>query len=158
VTAFAPVSGQPAGMYIGLPECAGSMVADLHPADPAVIGAARIDTGDRDRHAAIRETFYGDVDDITANAAIGLLSPDAPVGIPLEAFTVTPGRFGAIPHTYVTCAKDNAIPIALQRRFVEEIDAISSMPTAVVELDSSHSPFLSQPTALATAIADAASN
>jgi pimeloyl-ACP methyl ester carboxylesterase len=156
VTAFAPVSGQPAGMYIGLPECAASMVPDLHPADPAVIGALRIDTGDRDRHAAIREAFYGDVDEVTATAAISLLSPDAPVGIAGEAFAVTPGRYGAIPHTYVTCAKDNAIPIALQRRFIEEINAISGTPTAVVELDSSHSPFLSQPAALATPIAELA--
>jgi hypothetical protein len=143
-------------MYIGLPECAGSMVADLHPADPAVIGALRIDTGDRDRHAAIRETFYGDVGEVTATAAVSLLGPDAPVGIPGEAFTVTPGRYGAIPHAYVTCAKGKALPIALQRRFIEEIDAISSTPTTVVELDSSHSPFLSQPAALATAIAELA--
>ena len=154
VTAFAPVSGQPAGMYTGLSENTGSMVGDLLSADPAVTGALRIDTGDRDRHAAIRETFYGDVDEATAAAAISLLGPDAPAGIPGEAFTVTPGRYGAIPHTYVTCAKDNAIPIALQRRFIEEINAISSTPTTVVELDSSHSPFLSQPAALTTAIAE----
>ncbi len=89
-----------------------------------------------------------------ATAAISLLGPDAPAGIPGEAFTVTPGRYGAIPHTYVTCANYNAIPIALQRRFIEEINAISSTPTTVVELDSSHSPFLSQPAALATAIAE----
>jgi hypothetical protein len=43
----------------------------------------------------------------------------------------------------------------LQRLFIKEIDAVSSKPTAVVELDSSHSPFLSQPAALAAAIAAA---
>ena len=155
VTAFAPVSGLPAGAYIGSPECEGSMVADLHLADPAAIGALRIDTGDRGRHAAIRETFYGDVDEATATAAITLLSPDAPLGVPAETFTVTRGRYGTIPHTYVTCEKDNAIPIALQRRFITEIDAVSRTPTTVVELDSSHSPFLSQPDALAAVIAGA---
>ena len=154
VTAFAPVSGQSAGSYSALPECAGSMVADLLPADSVAVGAVRIDTGDRDRHAAIRETFYGDVDEVTAAAAISLLSPDAPAGILGEAFAVTPGRYGAIPHTYVTCGKDNALPIALQRRFIEEINAISSTPATVVELDSSHSPFLSQPAALATALTE----
>jgi pimeloyl-ACP methyl ester carboxylesterase len=156
VTAFAPVSGRPAGTYVSLPENAGSMVGDLQSADPAVTGTLRIDTGDRDRHAAIRKTFYGDVDEVTATAAISLLCPDAPAGIPGEAFAVTPGRYGAIPHTYITCAKDNAIPIALQRRFVKEINAVSGTPTAVSELDSSHSPFLSQPAALATPIAELA--
>ena len=155
VAAFAPVSGLPAGAYIASPEYEGSMVPDLLRADPAVVGALRIDTGDRGRHAAIRETFYGDVDEATATAAITLLSPDAPAGVPAEAFTVTHGRYGAIPHTYVTCTKDNAVPIALQRRFITEIDAISDTPTTVVELDSSHSPFLSQPAALASAIAGA---
>jgi pimeloyl-ACP methyl ester carboxylesterase len=66
---------------------------------------------------------------------------------------VTRDRYGTIPHTYVTCTKDNAIPITLQRRFIDEINAVSSAPTTVVELDSSHSPFLSQPAALAAAIA-----
>ena len=155
VAAFAPVRGLPAGAYIGSPENAGSLVPGLLRADPAVTGALRIDTGDPGGHAAVREAFYGDVDEGTAAAAIGLLSPDAPAGVPAEAFTVTDGRFGAVPHTYVTCTKDNTVPVALQRRFVTEIDAISRTPTAVVELDSSHSPFLSQPAALAAAIAEA---
>jgi pimeloyl-ACP methyl ester carboxylesterase len=68
---------------------------------------------------------------------------------------VTPGRYGTIPHTYVTCTRDNTVPIALQRRFITEIDAVSQAPTTVVELDSSHSPFLSQPAALTAAIAAA---
>ena len=155
VTAFAPVSGLPAGAYIASSENEGSLVPGLLSADPAVVGALRIDTGDRGRHPAIREAFYGDVDEDTAAAAIALLGPDAPAGVPGEALTVTRGRYGAIPHTYVTCAKDNTIPIALQRRFITEIDAISHTPTTVVELDSSHSPFLSQPAPLAAAIAEA---
>ncbi|WSW02405.1 hypothetical protein OG509_40175 (plasmid) [Streptomyces sp. NBC_01006] len=58
-----------------------------------------------------------------------------------------------MPHTYLVCTKDTAIPAALQRRFVREIDAVSDAPTTVLEPDSSHSPFLAQPAALATAIA-----
>jgi pimeloyl-ACP methyl ester carboxylesterase len=97
--------------------------------------------------------FVASVD--CAAVAITLLSSDAPAGVPAEAFTVTRGRFGAIPHTYVACTKDNTIPIALQRRFITEIDAISQTPTAVIDLGTSHSPFLSQPAALAAAIAQA---
>jgi pimeloyl-ACP methyl ester carboxylesterase len=156
VSAFAPVSGLPGEAYFGAPEAEGGMLATLLAADPATVGALRLDTGDRGLHAAIRETLYADVDEATAAAAISLLTPDASTGVSREAFTVTPGRYGAIARTYITCTKDNAIPLALQRRFIKETDAVSGTPTTVVELDSSHSPFLSQPTALANAIATAA--
>jgi pimeloyl-ACP methyl ester carboxylesterase len=155
VSAYAPVAGQPGEAYFYAPEAAGSLVPSLLAADPAAAGALRIDTGDEARHAAIRETFYSDVDPITAEAAISLLTPDASTGISGENFTVTTGRYGAVPHTYVVCQRDNANPVALQRRFIAEIDAISAAPTAVVELDSSHSPMLSQPAALAAIIAEA---
>ncbi|RLU79725.1 hypothetical protein CTZ27_36460 [Streptomyces griseocarneus] len=154
VAALAPVAGLPSGAYSRVPENRGELVLRLLRADPAGVGAVRIDPGDREGHAAIRETFYGDVDEATATAAIGLLGADSPLGIPTEAFTVTAGRYGTVPHTYVVCTKDNVIPVALQRRFVREIDAVSDAPTTVLELDSSHSPFLSQPVALATAITE----
>ncbi|MFK0296298.1 alpha/beta fold hydrolase [Streptomyces sp. NPDC090442] len=153
VAALAPVAGLPSGAYSWVPENQGELVLRLLRADPAGVGAVRIDPDDRDGHAAIRETFYGDVDEATAAAAISLLSADSPLGIPTEAFTVTAGRYGTVPHTYVVCTKDNTIPVALQRRFVREIDAVSNASTTVVEIDSSHSPFLSQPAALATEIA-----
>lgn len=153
VTAFAPVNGGSAGDYLTTPESAGEMVTSQLIADLAAVGALRFDTGDPARRVAIREAFYGDVDDATAEAAISLLGPDAPAGIAGESLAVTRGRYGAVPHAYVICTKDNAIPVALQRRFIEDIDAVSATPTAVVELDSSHSPFLSQPAVLAAAIA-----
>ena len=68
---------------------------------------------------------------------------------------MTAGRYGTIPHTYVTSAKDHTLMPALQQRFIREIDAVSSTPTTVVDLDTSHSPFLSQPAAVAAAIAGA---
>jgi pimeloyl-ACP methyl ester carboxylesterase len=152
VSAFAPVNGATAE-YSASPENKGETYTSLLAADPLAVGAARLDTGDVGRHAAIRETFYGDVDEATAEAAISLLEPDGPIGIPAEACPVTADRYGSIPHAYVVCTKDNAIPVALQRRFIDEIDVVSATPTAVTELDSSHSPFLSQPAALAAVIA-----
>lgn len=152
VSAYAPVNGAAAD-YVASPENQGSTLSALLVGDPRVIGAARLDTGDASRHPTIRETLFGDVDLATAEAAIGLLAPDAPIGIHAEAFPVTAGRYGSVSHAYIVCTKDNAIPVALQRRFVDEIDAISAAPTAVTELDSSHSPFLSQPDALAAVIA-----
>lgn len=155
VTAYAPVAGRPAGAYLAAPEGAGGLVHRLVVGDPNAIGAIRVDVGDADAHGAIREAFYNDVDTDTADAAIALLNTDAPMGIPAETLTVTEPRFGSIPHSYVLCTRDNALPVALQRRFVKEIDAVSARPTAVIELDSSHSPFLSRPTALAEVIATA---
>lgn len=110
----------------------------------------RVDPGQRE---AIREAFYRDVDTATADAATGLLTTDAPLGIPAERLPVTRERFGAVPHSYVLSAKDNAIPAALQHRFVREIDAVSAALTGVVELDAGHSPLLSHPVQLADAIA-----
>ena len=150
LTAFAPVSGLPAGAYIGSPENAGEQVSGLLVGDPFAIGALRIDAVGQ--AAAVRETFYQDVDERTGSAAIAMLSSDGPAGVPGEAFAVTPERFGSIGHTYLVCTRDNAIPVALQRRFVAEIDAVSVKPTTVVELDASHSPFFSQPVALADAV------
>ncbi|MET7680394.1 alpha/beta hydrolase [Streptomyces sp. NPDC005423] len=153
VSAFAPVNGMPAGQYTFLPESAGEQVASNLAADPASVGALRYDTGDSLRRAAIRSTFYNDdVDEATAEAAISLLTADAPAGIAGESFTVTAERYGSVPHSYVICTRDNAVRPALQRLIVGEIDAVSARPTAVVELDSSHSPFLSQPSVLADLI------
>ncbi|NGO08275.1 hypothetical protein G5C60_11655 [Streptomyces sp. HC44] len=121
------------------------------------MSAVRCDTTQAsDRRAAIREAFYNDdVDDVIAEAAISLLTVDAPTGVAAEPITVTAERFGSIPHSSIVCARDNAIRPELQRLFVREIDAVSAMPTRVVEFDPSHSPFLSQPTALADVIRSA---
>ena len=153
VAAFAPVSGLAAAEYLGTPESEGELVPRLLVADPAEVGALRIDPRDESRHAEIMETFYPDVDRDLADAAIDLLTPDGPLGIATERFPVTRDRYGAIPHSYVVCEKDMAVPAPLQRRFVREIDAVSATPTRVTELDSGHSPFFSVPSDLTSAIA-----
>ncbi|MGW1506518.1 alpha/beta fold hydrolase [Streptomyces mirabilis] len=153
VSAFAPVGGTSAADSLATPENAGEMVSGLLVSDPTMVGALRQDTDDPERRDAVREVFYGDVDDATAAAAISLLGPDGPAGIAGEPVTVTAERYGAIPHTYLVCLRDKVVPVALQRRFVAEIDAVSARPTGVVEFDTSHSPFLSRPAELAEAIA-----
>lgn len=153
LTAFAPVAGRAVTDYMGLPENTGDLVPTVLAGDPAATGSLRIDPGAADRHAAVREVFYGDVDEVTATAATALLGVDGPIGIPSEVLTVTPERYGSIPHTYVVCARDRAIMPALQRLFITEIDAVSARPTGVVELDASHSPFLSMPGPVADAVA-----
>ncbi|GLY29671.1 alpha/beta hydrolase [Kineosporia sp. NBRC 101731] len=151
VSAYAPITGSVID-YAALPEAADAGVTDLLTADPDVVGALRYDTGDPSRRSAFREVFSADVDIETADAAIGLLSSDAPLLPSLDRVTVTASRYGSIPHTYVVCTQDRAIPEALQRRFVRDIDEVCGAGTNVVTLETSHSPFLSQPAALADAI------
>ncbi len=60
-------------------------------------------------------------------------------------------RLGLDPARYVRCSADLAIRPALQTRFIAEADAaFPGTATRVVDLDSSHSPFLSMPGRLAT--------
>ncbi len=73
--------------------------------------------------------------------------------IAAKTITATPDRFGVLPHTYAICSNDDKIRPLLQHRSIREFDEISATPTIVIPLDSSHSPFLSRPAALADAIA-----
>jgi pimeloyl-ACP methyl ester carboxylesterase len=156
IAAFVPVRGLPAASYFGLPENEGSMVALGLAADPAAVDAFRYDTGNPASREVIRETFYNDVDPAMADAATALITSDAPAGIAGEAITVTPARFGTVPHAFVVCARDNAVRPALQRLAVAEVDAVSAHPTEVVELDASHAPFLSMPARLGEIIENVA--
>ena len=55
---------------------------------------------------------------------------------------LTETAWRTIPSTYVICEADNAIPVAAQ-------DAMAGRADDVARLRTSHSPFLSQPAALA---------
>lgn len=152
VTAFAPVGGAPAAAYISEPENDGDQLRPLFGGDFVQIGALRIDPADEGRHEQLRQALYADVDPATAQAAIGLLSTDGPIGVPGEPLTLTSGNYGSVPHSYLLCLQDMAVRPALQRRFVSEIDAVSATATKVFEIESAHSPMLSQPSTVADAI------
>jgi len=155
VTAFMPASGVPAAAYIVAPENEGDLAGASLVADPAVIGALRLDTASRDPsyRQQLRDAFFGDVDPAVADAAIGLLSPDAPAGIAAGATTLTADGWGSVPRTYVMCTRDRALQPAMQRKFIELADAaFPANRTSTHTLDSSHSPFLSMPDELADII------
>jgi pimeloyl-ACP methyl ester carboxylesterase len=152
VTAFMPASGVPAAAYIFAPENEGDLVQAAMVADPAAIGGLRLDTASPDPsyHQLLRDAFFGDVGADLADAAIGLLTPDAPAGIAAGATTLTADGWGSVPRTYVICSRDRALQPAMQRRFIELADAaFPGNPTTVHTLESSHSPFLSVPGELA---------
>jgi pimeloyl-ACP methyl ester carboxylesterase len=155
VTAFMPASGVPAAAYIFAPENEGDLVQVAMVADPAAIGGLRLDTASPDPsyRQLLRDAFFGDVGTDAADAAIGLLTPDAPAGIAAGATTLTDDGWGSVPRTYVVCSRDRALQPAMQRKFIELADAaFPGNPTAVHTLESSHSPFLSMPGELADII------
>ncbi len=152
VSAFAPVSGISALDYLTSEQAADSVVLSLLTGDPAESGASRLDLGSDDLRNRVQSAFYHDVDDRTAEAAIDSLSHDAPLAMATEPISVTRERFGSIQHSYLTCDLDKIVPPALQKRFVAELDTVSVRPTTVVNLHSSHSPFLSCPGMLADAL------
>ena len=158
ICAFMPGSDVPAAAYVQSPENEGELLGPLVVADPLEVGAVRLDVRSPDAayRAGLREALYADVPAAEADGVIRLLSTDLPLGIPGGATEVTAEAWGSIPRTYVRCAADFAIRPALQSRFIAEADAsFPEQPTNVVELDASHSPFLSQPGRVAHAILEA---
>jgi pimeloyl-ACP methyl ester carboxylesterase len=86
--------------------------------------------------------FYNDVEAETARCAVDELGFQSYSSM-TQQLTVTAWR--TIPSTYVICEADNAIPVAAQEVMAARANEVMRMPT-------SHSPFLSQPAALARLI------
>lgn len=152
LTAFMPASGVPGVSYIAAPENAGEMVGPQLLADPATIGALRMDHRSTDAayRANGKQAFYGDVSQQDYDAIANLLTPDVPVAPFATPIATTAERWGSIPRHYIRCLQDCAIRPPLQQRFIAEADAlVPGNPTQVHELDASHSPFMSMPQALA---------
>ncbi|WP_414440575.1 alpha/beta fold hydrolase [Burkholderia sp. 22PA0106] len=156
LSAFMPASGVDGLDYVRAPENRGEMLASLMCASPRAVGALRIDPASRDPayQARLKEALFADVDDATCRAAVRLLSCDVPAAPFATPIVTTPARWGAIARHYIACSQDRVILPALQQRFIAEADAFTpALPTHVHRFDSSHSPFLSQPQALADRLA-----
>jgi len=154
VSAMTPVLDRPASAYNTLPEMAGSMLPGLLVADPAAVGAIRADFDSPEGRDLAHQALYADVPPALADRALSMLTSDTTVGVDGRV-DATADAFGAIPRTWVLCTEDRILTPAVQRRLVRELDQVCSRPTAVAELASSHSPFLSRPAELAGVIAGA---
>ena len=117
--------------------------------DPAAIGATRINIGSTDDayRSRLRATFYGDVSESEFALAVSQLHCDEPVGA-VTPSGITPGRFGMVPRHYIRCTQDRAIPLTGQDHMIATVDGAIGGKTTIHTLESSHSPFLSQPAAL----------
>ena len=160
LTAFMPASGVPGVAYISAPENAGEMVGPQLMADPAQIGALRMDHRSNDISYVqnAKSAFYEDVSEDAFAAIAHLLTPDVPVAPFATPIATTLARWGSVERHYIKCLQDRAIRPALQQRFIDEANTfVPEKATHVHTLEASHSPFMSQPKVLAALLAKIAS-
>jgi pimeloyl-ACP methyl ester carboxylesterase len=98
--------------------------------------------------AAVRDLFYADCTAEASEQAERLLVPE-PIGPASTPLHITEDRFGTVPRSYILCARDRAISPAKQQAMIDSVGV-----DRVVEMNASHSPFLSQPDRLATVLID----
>ena len=93
--------------------------------------------------AGIKPAFYADCDDKTIAWVKERLCPQA-TSIAKTRVQTSDARWGSIPRAYIECTGDKAIPIAQQRA------CWAKHPChPVITMETSHSPFMSSPVALA---------
>lgn len=95
------------------------------------------------KHEAMRDALYADCndDDVTLASLMRVPEPNAPVATPLH---LTADNYGRVPRVYIETLKDQAVTIGTQRRMVDSMSV-----NRLITMDSSHSPFFSQPAQLA---------
>ena len=95
------------------------------------------------KRAAYCEALYHDCGPEIVELANALLEPE-PNWAGFEPLRITPDRFGRVPKAYIECLRDRAVTLPLQRRMLHDTPC-----DRVFSMDTSHSPFFSQPERLA---------
>jgi len=124
--------------------------------DPVAIGATRINPRSTDEtyRSLLKASFYGDVCDADFAYAASQLHCDEPNGCALAPSEITPERFGVVPRHYIRTTQDRAVPSSGQDHMIATVDGAIGGKTITHTLESSHSPFLSQPAALSNILID----
>jgi len=137
--AFCPKDGQSLLDLTKLPEGAGDQVQ----ANIAVSGDPPVAVMSV---AASRQALYECCADDVAARAIARQQPQpvVPFATPVS---IPPGSLDRIEKYFVVCTRDRAIPPPLQRRMSKENASVDT-----VEIDTDHTPQLSRPKELATAL------
>jgi len=95
------------------------------------------------RPEAAREVFYGDCSGEDVTLALSLLTPQpqSPLMAPMQT---TEENFSRVPRVYIEALQDRVLTSDVQKRMHTELPC-----EQVITMDTSHSPFFSQPQALA---------
>jgi len=121
-----------------------------NPAFDAIISPVHGGAGtvvDKDKAGAVFAQLCP-AETVAAAMAQVVAEPHGPRSTPL---TLSKGRFGSLPRTYIECTEDRTIPLSSQRRMQQLVPGAD-----VVTLWADHSPYLSRPQALAAALIAAA--
>jgi pimeloyl-ACP methyl ester carboxylesterase len=148
LTAYCVTARPNAIAYFQLPENREGLTGKLGVSNPAVTGAARINPHHPDAgyQRLMREAFYGDILDEAAAELIQSLSTDTSARVLFDDARGLADRWGRVPRTFIRCTQDRTCPIDLQDVFIAEADARTPDNRFRVEtLESSHSPYASQP-------------
>jgi pimeloyl-ACP methyl ester carboxylesterase len=126
--------------------------------DPVAIGVTRINAGPADEayRSLLKASFYADATEADFAEAASQLHCDEPNGGALAPSEITPGRFGSVPRHYIRTTQDRAVPLTGQDHMIAAVDDTIGGKTITHTLESSHSPFLSQPAALSKILLDIA--
>jgi len=159
LTAFMLPNGMVAGEMIGHPIMEAALVPPLFMADPEQVGALRMNTAstDPDYLAGVKAAFYGDLTDEQFQTALTGLHCDEPAQVAGVPSNITADAYGQVDRHYIRCADDQAIVAAGQDLMVEMVDAELGSSTTVHNMNTSHSPFYSDPAGLADILASIAS-
>jgi pimeloyl-ACP methyl ester carboxylesterase len=124
--------------------------------DPVAIGATRVNPGPADGayRSLLKASFYADVPEADFVQAASQLHCDEPNGGALAPSEITPGRFGSVQRHYIRTTQDCAVPLTGQDHMIAAVDGTIGGTTITHTLESSHSPFLSQPAALSKILLD----
>jgi pimeloyl-ACP methyl ester carboxylesterase len=124
--------------------------------DPIAIGATRIHAGSTDEayRSLLKASFYADVPDAEFAHAVSQLHCDESNAGAIALSKITPRRFGTVPRHYIRCTQDRAIPLTGQDHMIAAVDGSIGGKTTTHTLQSSHSPFLSQPATLSKILID----
>jgi pimeloyl-ACP methyl ester carboxylesterase len=151
LTAFMLPPGMPGIAMIQHESMAAALVPGLFMADPAGVGALRINVASEDPAyvAGLKAAFFGDVEQSAFETFRRTLHCDEPAQVALVPSGATKERFGSVNRHYVHCDTDQAITPAGQALMVAMVDEAMGNKTRLHRLSSSHSPFLSQAARLA---------
>lgn len=133
-----------------------ALAPQLFLGDPVAIGATRINgrSTDETYSSLLKAAFYGDVSEADFAVMASQLHCDEPNAGAFAPSEITPGRFGAVPRHYIRCTQDRAVPLTGQDHMIATVDSAIGGKTTTHTLESSHSPFLSQPAALSEILID----
>ncbi|MCK9513269.1 MAG: alpha/beta fold hydrolase [Pigmentiphaga sp.] len=155
LAAFLPPPGMAGGACSALPQNEGSLIPSVVIADPATVGALRLDplSANADYAALLKQTFAAEVDEGQWSAVRHLMTPDTPIQPLATPLAYTAERWGSKRRLYVRCTHDYAVRPALQDFFIEQADTLAPGNSfKTVSMASGHLPFLSKTQEVAEAL------